>query len=168
MEEKIYMRQVTKNALSQRVVDEHQLDRHYTSEELRELYSFYPDVYSGESDSYPIPKDDILTNLLMANKHWIKTYHEHDSLLENRIEEGLTMEEQRAAWAEYETENKAKEAAKALADAHSKAFHEAHLKAIANAQMNINIGGENENTYNNSDDSDIEPIEGASAYPMFQ
>jgi transcriptional regulator ATRX len=47
MEEKIYQRQITKQSVAQRVLDEHQLDRHFTSHELRELYAFEPDIWNG-------------------------------------------------------------------------------------------------------------------------
>ena len=101
------MRQVTKNALSQRVIDEHTLERHFTSEELRELYCFYPDIYDGTNESYNLPKDDILRQLLIRNKKWIVKYHEHDSLLENKTDEKLTEAERVKAWNEYVAESKA-------------------------------------------------------------
>lgn len=39
MEEKVYSRSVTKQAMSFRVVDEQQIDRHYSMAELQELYT---------------------------------------------------------------------------------------------------------------------------------
>ena len=43
MEEKIYERQVTKETLAQRVIDEHQIDSHFTASDLKDLYVFKPD-----------------------------------------------------------------------------------------------------------------------------
>lgn len=108
MEEKIYQRQVTKQSLALRVIDEHQLDRHFTRAELAELYRFYPDIYDEDDVSarpLPIlPTDDILADLLHSLKKYIVTYHEHDSLLVNKIEEMLTEEERAIAWTEYQKE----------------------------------------------------------------
>jgi hypothetical protein len=39
-------------------------------------------------------------------KDWFVGIHEHDSLLENLIEQELTEEEKKAAWEEYENEKK--------------------------------------------------------------
>jgi transcriptional regulator ATRX len=89
MEEKIYQRQVHKQSLSQRVIDEHQLDRHFTHSELSDLYKFEPDIYDADKETvFDLPFDDILKELLIECKTWIASYHKHDSLLENKVDEG--------------------------------------------------------------------------------
>lgn len=50
MEDKIYDRQVTKQSLSFRVVDQQQIERHFTMNELTELYSFEPDQLDDPSE----------------------------------------------------------------------------------------------------------------------
>lgn len=49
MEEKIYDRQVAKQSLSFRVVDQQQIERHFTMNELTELYTFEPDLMEDPS-----------------------------------------------------------------------------------------------------------------------
>ena len=55
MEEKIYERQINKLALAGRVVDEQQISRHFTDEEIKELYAFTAKEYS-EGDDAPVPQ----------------------------------------------------------------------------------------------------------------
>ncbi|PAA89823.1 hypothetical protein BOX15_Mlig008142g2, partial [Macrostomum lignano] len=107
MEEKIYDRQVTKQSLSQRVVDEHQIDRHFKADDLIQLYTLNVDTFDPDSDPatrFVLPKDGILADLLAKEARWISRYHLHDSLLENIESEVLTEEERREAWREYEDE----------------------------------------------------------------
>ena len=108
MEEKIYNRQVTKQSLSLRVIDEHQLNRHFKKEELRELYKFNTDVYDSTRpkllDIKAPPPDPLLLKLLNSCDKWISNYIEHDSLLENRLDEGLSEQERENAWLEFTKE----------------------------------------------------------------
>uniref|UniRef100_A0A674PER1 DNA helicase n=1 Tax=Takifugu rubripes TaxID=31033 RepID=A0A674PER1_TAKRU len=114
MEEKIYDRQVTKQSLSFRVVDQQQIERHFTTNELAELYTFEPDMVDDPSEkkrkaATPVlPKDPFLAEMLQNNKDQIACYHEHDSLLDHKEEEALSEEDRKAAWAEYEAEKKAR------------------------------------------------------------
>ncbi|KAI1902700.1 hypothetical protein AGOR_G00018710 [Albula goreensis] len=114
MEEKIYDRQVTKQSLSFRVVDQQQIQRHFTTNELTELYSFEPDQLDDPTSEKKhkrattpmLPKDPVLAELLHSFKDQIVGYHEHDSLLDHKEEEALSEEERKAAWDEYEAEKK--------------------------------------------------------------
>ncbi|KAF7660869.1 hypothetical protein LDENG_00273290 [Lucifuga dentata] len=111
MEEKIYDRQVTKQSLSFRVVDQQQIERHFTLFELTELYTFEPDLLDDPTSKKSkrttsvLPKDTVLAELLQSCKEQIVSYHEHESLLDHKQEEELSEAEQKAAWAEYEAES---------------------------------------------------------------
>lgn len=103
MEMKIYERQVTKQAISKRVIDEQQIDRHYNQNDLQELYKceFVP----KEERPIPlVPKDVLLGEMLQKYDRILYKYHEHQSLLENKESEGLNEEERKAAWEEFENE----------------------------------------------------------------
>ncbi|XP_053957323.1 transcriptional regulator ATRX-like isoform X1 [Anastrepha ludens] len=101
MEEKVYSRSVTKQAMSFRVVDEQQIDRHYSMAELTELYSLTLPDY--ENRPMPdCPQDSILASLILNYPQLVYKYHEHDSLLENKVEQELSEQEKQDAWAAYE------------------------------------------------------------------
>ncbi|TKS83503.1 Transcriptional regulator ATRX [Collichthys lucidus] len=111
MEEKIYDRQVTKQSLSYRVVDQQQIERHFTLFELTELYTFEPDLLDdpnskkSKRSTSVVPKDTVLTQLLETCKDHIVCFHEHESLLDHKQEEELSEADRKAAWAEYEAES---------------------------------------------------------------
>jgi len=105
MEEKIYDRQVTKQSLSARVVDEHQVESHFTMNELVELYDFKDEPIS-EKPTPMVPEDRLLAELVDKHKTMIWNIHSHDSLLENKVDENLNEEERKHAWEEFEQEKK--------------------------------------------------------------
>ncbi|XP_077597568.1 transcriptional regulator ATRX-like isoform X2 [Stigmatopora nigra] len=113
MEEKIYDRQVTKQSLSYRVVDQQQIQRHFTLSELTELYTFEPDLLDEPLSrktkrmTADLPKDPVLAMLLEKCKDRIVSYHEHSSLLDHKQEEELTEAERKDAWDEYQAESHA-------------------------------------------------------------
>ncbi|XP_067945444.1 transcriptional regulator ATRX-like [Watersipora subatra] len=103
MEERIYERQIAKLSLSERVVDEKQIHRHFTANDLTELYNFKP-ATDEPNEIHAFPKDLLMADLLETHGHLIRRVREHDSLLENKEEEKLSEEERKAAWQEYQQE----------------------------------------------------------------
>merc|ERR1719378_565521 len=79
MEEKIYDRQVTKQSLSARVVDEQQIERHFTMNELAELYEFNDEPLSARPIP-AVPEDRLLAELVDKHKELVWSINNHDSL----------------------------------------------------------------------------------------
>lgn len=64
MEEKIYERQITKLSISCRVIDEQQIDRHFSRNEIAELYTF-----NQKKPSPEIPKLPKVSSHQVVAKH---------------------------------------------------------------------------------------------------
>lgn len=103
MESKIYKRQIQKQSVSLRVVDQYQIERHFKDKVLRELYELIED----EKRDPPVPpeEDQVLWKVFARyqnlEQHPVVGYHEHDSLLENLPGEKLSNEEEHQVWKEY-------------------------------------------------------------------
>jgi hypothetical protein len=89
------------------VVDAQQLARHFTENELRELYSFKIDEEEPQEFlSKKLPDDIVLKNCIEQHFAIIQNILEHDSLLEDHVEEQLTREEKYYAIKELERDEK--------------------------------------------------------------
>ena len=51
-----------------------------------------------------LPINRLLAELVDKHKEMVWNIHNHDSLLENKVDENLTEEERKAAWDEYNQE----------------------------------------------------------------
>lgn len=63
MEQKVYERQVTKQATAKRVIDEQQITRHYNQNDLNELYTYELEP-RNEREIPILPKDKMFAELL--------------------------------------------------------------------------------------------------------
>jgi len=91
VEQKVYERQVAKQATAKRVIDEQQISRHYNQTDLMELYS-YELQPTTEREMPILPKDRLFAEILTEHDKLIFKYHEHDSLLEQEEHENLSEE----------------------------------------------------------------------------
>ncbi|RVE51422.1 hypothetical protein evm_003977 [Chilo suppressalis] len=103
MEQKIYERSVTKQAVACRVVDEQQIDRHYNMADLTELYK-YDDTGLGVASGVAVGVQDVAL-LRVARDTNLHAVHEHDSLLRGSGEQGLPEHERHAAWLQFQQEH---------------------------------------------------------------
>lgn len=103
MEEKVYKQQVEKQALFSRVVDEQQINRHFSKQEVA-AYIALDDGGDDEPIDPDSIKDDLLANIMRADTGKARNVvriHEHCTLLQNQPNEELTDAEKVAAWAEF-------------------------------------------------------------------
>lgn len=103
MEEIRYQRSVTKLAIARRVIDKHQITRHYKNFELQDMITYNFDYEETRPILKP-PADELLRTLLMTFEKEIYKYHEHQILLENRPDEELNEDEMKMAWEEFNKE----------------------------------------------------------------
>ncbi|CAH8484046.1 unnamed protein product [Dicrocoelium dendriticum] len=113
MEKKIYDRQVTKQGMSDRVVDELNPTQQFTRSQVELLMSFedkdMPTLTDNDLDSCRglIEPDPILASVLRKHKSWItKIPFTHESLLIDRKDYRLTRVEKRLAKQRYEQEKR--------------------------------------------------------------
>lgn len=109
MEKKIYDRQVSKQSMSDRVVDEIQAENHFTRTEVEKLIHFVKeDVPSADLRDMPEKFDDqVLISSCMKNSHVItKEPFTHESLLLDKKEYQLSEREKNMAFRDYHHEKK--------------------------------------------------------------
>merc|ERR1712130_485674 len=85
--------------------DVQQIERHFTMNELAELYEFKDEPLSARLIP-AVPEDRMLAELVDKHKEIVWSFTNHDSLLENQVDQNLTEEERKAAWEEFENEKK--------------------------------------------------------------
>ena len=105
MEEKIYGRQVNKESLAHRGLDDKQVQR-YTSIREDSLYDA-SNLWCSHEDrpQLAIPNEDkLLASVIHEHNKEIWSVHKHDVLLQHKSDEELTEEERTHAWAIFERE----------------------------------------------------------------
>lgn len=105
IEEQVYRRQVTKLSISKRVIDQQQIDNHYEQQDLSQYYNIdniNPQDDVQEIFQHNVPQDQVLIKLCEKYSYLIHSYHIHDSLFENKSEEGLTEVQMDIAWREFD------------------------------------------------------------------
>ena len=121
---------------SPRVVDAQQLARHFTESELRELYAFRPTEEDPQEYSLNKFSQDLILKLCVEkNSHVVQNILEHDSLLEDHVEEQLTREEKYLAIKELERDERQAEYQSSVAKTLASMAHNNH----SNPNLNINL-----------------------------
>lgn len=125
MEEVVHGRAVTKLAISGRVVDERQINRHFRSDDLQKMYqyvlirsyilydlylycnNFRLNIETKDPPRPTVPYDRLLAKLWEMHNPVFYKFYDHESMLENLPHEELNEEEMKLAWDEFHNEEKA-------------------------------------------------------------
>ncbi|XP_062608287.1 helicase ARIP4-like isoform X3 [Saccostrea cucullata] len=107
MEKKIYDRQVTKQGMSNRVIDEMQIQNHLTRRQVDNLLHFEDKEDEYIDFSQEDYEDPIMNKILLTEGHWLtRKPFEHESLLIDKKELRLTKKEKRLAQQSYVMEKR--------------------------------------------------------------
>ncbi|XP_061195480.1 helicase ARIP4-like isoform X1 [Saccostrea echinata] len=107
MEKKIYDRQVTKQGMSNRVIDEMQIQNHLTRRQVDNLLHFEDKEDEFIDFSQEDYDDPIMSKILQTEGHWLtRKPFEHESLLIDKKELRLTKKEKRLAQQSYVMEKR--------------------------------------------------------------
>ena len=93
MEEKVYRRQVQKQGLAQRVLDEQQVGRFFSQGDLKELYMFEceetPENEEDGGKRFKKPKDVVFSDMLYQGS-WSRRVSKYHEVIGSRIFETPT------------------------------------------------------------------------------
>lgn len=103
-EEHIFRRQILKESMTQRVIDEKEFNRILAKEDFETMVSYEPDF--SDRPALDTPVDKLLASVMVKHSDLIYEVLNHDWLLEDRSDEQLTEEERNSAWMEFETQQK--------------------------------------------------------------
>lgn len=108
IEERVQERQILKEGISRCSIDKHNIRDLYNDEDIRWNKLNCIDVSSPSfcRATLPKPNDDLLSSLIIKYPKKIINYAIYDSLLENKVDEGLTEEEKEKEWDDYIQEQK--------------------------------------------------------------
>ena len=88
MEEKVYRRQVQKQGLAQRVLDEQQVGRFFSQGDLKELYMFEceetPENEEDGGKRFKKPKDVVFSDMLYQGS-WSRRVSKYHEVIGSRI-----------------------------------------------------------------------------------
>ena len=109
MEEQIYGRQVKKESLAGRIIDEHNIERHTDKEDdsLYDTSKLHLNVVDRPQLLFP-EEDKVLASVVYEHGNIVWSLHKHDNLLEHKVDEDLSKDDIEKAWTTFKEEEELK------------------------------------------------------------